>query len=131
MCTSILDSFNGAAPHVRDRVNFVVVARAPIEKMRDWARSRHWTNLRLLSSGKNSYNADYFAESPKSGQMPAINVFTKRDDGIYHTYNTELYYVPAEPGQHPRHADLLWPLWNIFDLTPDGRGTDWWPKYSY
>ncbi len=131
MCTSILDSLNGTVPHASDRVNFAVVAKAPIQKIRDWARSRAWNNLRLLSSGKNSYNTDYFAESPESGQIPAINVFWKADDGIFHTYNSELLYAPSEPGHHPRHADLIWPLWNLFDLTPNGRGTDWMPKYSY
>ena len=46
-------------------------------------------------------------------------------------YNTELLYAPTEPGQNPRHVDSLWPLWNMFDLTPEGRGTDWYPKHSY
>ncbi len=131
MCTSVLDSLNGSGLHVRDRVNFAVVAKAPVHKIRDWARGRGWKNLRLLSSGKNTYNRDYFAEGDQGGQMPAINVFQKSEEGIYHFYNAELFYVPAEKGQHPRHADLIWPLWNLFDLTPDGRGTDWYPRYSY
>lgn len=130
-CTSILDSFNGIAPHVRDRVNFVVVAKSPIEKIRAWARGRGWKNLRLLSSANNTYNADYFAEHEEWGQMPAINVFNKTENDIHHFYNTELLYAPSEEGQHPRHADFVWPLWNMFDLTPEGRGTDWGPKYTY
>lgn len=131
MCTSILDSLNGSAPHVRDRVNFAVVAKAPIQKIRRWAQGRNWHNLRLLSSGKNAYNADYFAEDPQWGQMPALNVFRKTNDGLYHFYNAELLYVPHREGQHPRHVDLIWPLWNLSDLTPEGRGTDWYPKFSY
>jgi predicted dithiol-disulfide oxidoreductase (DUF899 family) len=131
MCTCILDSLNGTALHANDRINFVVVAKASIEKIRDWGRSRSWTNLRLLSSGGNSYNAEYFGENENKDQIPAINVFWKADDRIYHTYNAELFYAPSEPGQHPRHADLLWPLWNLFDLTPEGRGEGWLPKYSY
>jgi len=130
-CTSILDSFNGISPHVSDRVNFAVVAKAPLNKIREWARGRGWNNLRLLSSGNNTYNTDYFAENDEWGQMPAINVFNKTDDDIYHFYNTELLYAPSEDGQHPRHADPFWPLWNLFDITPEGRGTDWFPKYSY
>ncbi len=130
-CTSILDSFNGISPHVADRVNFAVVAKAPLNKIREWARGRGWKNLRLLSSGNNTYNTDYFAENDEWGQMPAINVFDKTEDGIYHFYNTELLYAPSEEGQHPRHADPFWPLWNLFDITPEGRGTDWFPKYSY
>jgi len=130
-CTSILDSFNGISPHVSDRVNFAVIAKAPLNKIRAWAKDRGWNNLRLLSSGNNTYNTDYFAENDEWGQMPAINVFDKTEDGIYHFYNTELLYAPSEEGQHPRHADPFWPLWNLFDITPEGRGTDWFPKYSY
>ncbi|MCI0693107.1 DUF899 family protein [candidate division KSB1 bacterium] len=131
MCTSILDGLNGNSPHVNNRVNFAVVAKAPIQKIRSWALSRGWKNLRLLSSLKNTYNADYFAESSEGSQLPALNVFQKTAEGIYHFYNTELLYVPPEKGQNPRHVDLVWPLWNLFDLTSEGRGTDWFPKFSY
>jgi predicted dithiol-disulfide oxidoreductase (DUF899 family) len=131
MCTSVLDGLNGIIPHARERVNLVVVAKASIQKIRSWASERGWTNLRLLSSGKNSYNADYFAENAEWGQMPAINVFQKTKNGIYHFYNAELLYTPMENGQETRHADLIWPLWNLFDLTPYGRGADWHPKLSY
>lgn len=131
MCTAILDNFNGNGPHVMDPLNLAVVAKSPVRKIRRWARIRGWDRLRLLSSRHNSYNADYFAESAEWGQMPAINVFTKERQDIYHFYNTELLYAPAAEGQHPRHADLVWPLWNLFDLTPGGRGTGWFPRLTY
>ena len=131
MCTALLDSLDGSAPHIGDRVNLAVVARAPIAGIRDWATSRGWRNLRLLSSADNAYNVDYHAETPDGGQLPAINVFRKTGEGIFHSYDAELFHVAPEPGQHPRHADLIWPLWNVFDLTPEGRGTDWFPRVSY
>ena len=31
----------------------------------------------------------------------------------------------------PRHGDTIDPLWNLFDFTPEGRGTDWYPDLSY
>lgn len=131
MCTSILDSFNGSVPHVRERANIVVVAKAPIQKIRSWARGRGWNNLRLLSSAKNTYNLDYLAETPDGEQFPDLNVFKKTAGGISHFYNAELFFVSPEEGQHPRHADMFWPLWNLLDLTPEGRGTDWIPSVSY
>jgi predicted dithiol-disulfide oxidoreductase (DUF899 family) len=60
-----------------------------------------------------------------------LNVFVRRDDGIHHTYATELIWAPSDPGQDPRHADAIWPLWNVFDYTPDGRGTTGIPKLHY
>ncbi len=128
-CTAILDALNGSAPHIRDKINFAVVAKAPIDQIRTWAQGRGWSNLRLLSSNGNSYNTDYNAEHGDE-QIPAINIFRKTEDGIFHTYNAELLYAPSEEGQHPRHADSIWPLWSVFDLTPDGRD-GWFPKYAY
>jgi predicted dithiol-disulfide oxidoreductase (DUF899 family) len=130
-CTSLMDSLNGGVPHIRDKVNFAVVAKAPIRKFRDWAAERGWKNLRLLSSGGTGYNADYFAETPDGAQLPVVNVFRKTPKGVFHTYNTELFYAPAEEEQHPRHVDLIWPLWSVFDLTPEGRAPGWFPKLSY
>jgi predicted dithiol-disulfide oxidoreductase (DUF899 family) len=130
-CTSIIDGLDGEAPHIEQRVNLVVVAKSPPARIREIARSRGWRNVRLLSSAGNSYNADYFAEDEKESQLPILNVFVRRDDGIYHTYATELLFAPSQPGQDGRHVDMIWPLWNMFDYTPDGRGTTWNPKLAY
>jgi len=130
-CTSILDALDGETPHVSNRVSFAVVAKSPPARLRAFARERGWRHLRLLSSAENSYNADYHAQNPEGAQLPALNVFVRRNGRIHHFYNTELLYAPTEPGQNGRHVDLIWPLWNLFDLTPEGRGTDWYPALSY
>jgi predicted dithiol-disulfide oxidoreductase (DUF899 family) len=130
-CTSILDGLNGVAPHVNDRINLVVVARSPLERTRTFARGRRWRNLQLLSSSGNAYNHDYQGESAEGSQRPALNVFSRRGGKICHTYCTELMLAPPEPRQNPRHVDMIWPVWNIFDCTPAGRGSDWYPKLQY
>lgn len=131
MCTAFLDALDGNAVHLTQRINLAVVAKAPVRTIRSYATSRGWTNLRLLSSGGNSYNADYFAESPEGNQLPMLNVFRRGPGGIHHFYASELFMIPSEPGQHPRHIDPLWPLWNVLDMTPEGRGTDWYPQIRY
>jgi predicted dithiol-disulfide oxidoreductase (DUF899 family) len=130
-CTSILDSLNGTAPHATQRINLAVVARNPLEKIRTHARSRGWHNLRLLSSAGNTYNHDYHGETAEGDQEPGLNVFTRRDGKIHHFYYTELRFVPPVLGQDHRAVDLLWPLWHLFDFTPEGRGTNWSPKLTY
>ena len=95
------------------------------------ARDRGWKHLRLLSSADNNYNRDYYGEDGKGNQQPSLNVFTRKDGKIHHFWHTELMFVPADPGQDHRHVDLIWPLWNLFDCTPDGRGKDWYPKLKY
>jgi predicted dithiol-disulfide oxidoreductase (DUF899 family) len=37
----------------------------------------------------------------------------------------------ADPGQDARDAPDIASLWNILDLTPSGRGTDWYPALEY
>jgi predicted dithiol-disulfide oxidoreductase (DUF899 family) len=131
MCTSILDGLNATMPHAGQRINVVVVAKSPIQRIRAIARERGWRNLRLLSSAGNSYNRDYHGEDAKGSQSPALNVFARKDGRIHHTWCSELMFVPSEPRQDPRHVDAMWPLWNLFDFTPEGRGTDWRPKLAY
>jgi predicted dithiol-disulfide oxidoreductase (DUF899 family) len=130
-CTSMLDSLNGASPHIRQRINLAVVAKSPLARIREVARSRGWNNLRLLSSANNSYNHDYHGESDKGDQLPSLNVFVRRDGKIHHFYQSELMFAPKEPGMDGRHIDSIWPIWNMFDFTPEGRGKDWYPKLSY
>jgi len=130
MCTSILDGLDGAAAHATQRTNLVVAAKSPIARILSFARERGWRNLRLLSSGQTQYNRDYHAEDGDE-QLPAVNVFQRVGGRVHHFYGAELLYVPSEPNQNFRHVDLLWPLWGLLDLTPEGRGSDWYPKLSY
>jgi predicted dithiol-disulfide oxidoreductase (DUF899 family) len=131
MCTSFLDGLDGNAQHVAQRTNLVVIAKSPIERIVEYARGRGWRNLRLLSSAGTSYNRDYHGENEKGAQLPMMNVFVKRDGRVRHFAGSEVLYAPEEKGQNARHNDLMWPLWNVLDLTPEGRGSDWYPKLSY
>jgi predicted dithiol-disulfide oxidoreductase (DUF899 family) len=131
MCTAFLDGLNGNAQHVAQRTNLVVIAKSPIERILQYARGRGWNHLRLLSSGGTTYNRDYHGENDKGAQMPMMNVFVKKDGKVRHFYGSELLYAPEDKGQNARHNDLMWPLWNVLDLTPEGRGTDWYPKLAY
>ncbi len=130
MCSSFLDGLDGNARHLEQRVNLAVVAKSPIERLRDFARARPWRNLRLLSSQKNAFNRDYHGDAEDGSQNSVIHTFVKRDGRVHHFYSSELAFAPSDPGQNPRHIDLMWPLWNVLDLTPEGRGADWYPKLS-
>lgn len=131
MCTSFLDALDGIAPHVMQRMNLAVVAKSPIQRLRAHGRDRGWRHLRLLSSAGNTFNRDYLGENPDESQNPVLHVFVRRGPTVHHFYSTELMFAPTEPGQNPRHIDPVWPLWSLFDLTPEGRGTDWYPKLAY
>jgi predicted dithiol-disulfide oxidoreductase (DUF899 family) len=122
-CASILDSLDGAAPHLTDRLNLAVVAKSDPERILTFARERGWRNLRLLSSRNNTYNRDYQAETPDGVQRPILNVFVRDGDQLRHAWATELMFAPRDEGEDPRHVDSIWPIWSVLDMTPEGRGT--------
>jgi predicted dithiol-disulfide oxidoreductase (DUF899 family) len=130
-CTAFLDQLDGAAQHASQQINLAVVARAPLTRVLAFGRERGWRRLRLLSSAGNAYNADYLAETPDGVQRPMLSVFQRDGDVIRHFWSSELLYAPTDPGQEPRHVGTLEPLWNLFDLTPEGRPVDWTEQFSY
>ncbi len=130
LCTSLLDGLNGNAKHIEQRMSLAVVARSPIERIREFAATRGWSNLRLLSSANNTYQSDYFAEDQEGNQWPMANVFVKRNGAVHHFWGSELLSRPFEGGDM-RHVDMFWPLWNVLDLTPEGRSKTWYPALSY
>ena len=130
-CSTMLDALDGNAKAISQRVNLAVVAKSPLPRILSHARDRGWYGLRFLSSAANSYNLDYYGEDAAGAQMPMLNVFVKRGEAIYHLWGSELLYTPRDRGQDPRHVDFLFPLWSVFDLAPEGRGKDWFPKLNY
>jgi predicted dithiol-disulfide oxidoreductase (DUF899 family) len=130
-CTALLDQLEGAMEHVSPRVSLAIVAKAPLAHLHAFAQERGWERLRLISSATNTFNRDYLGETAEGVQMPMLNVFRRDDETIRHFWGSELLYAAPEPGQDPRHVGTIEPVWNIFDLTPEGRGADWDEQLSY
>ena len=130
-CTAMLDQLDGAAEHVSQQINLAVVAKSPLSRILTFAQERGWRRLRLLSSAGNNYKRDYHGETAAGDQMPILNVFHRDGDVIRHFWSTELLYAPTDPGQDPRHVGTLEPLWNLFDLTPEGRPLEWEEQLRY
>jgi len=130
-CTAMLDQLDGAAEHVSQQINLAVVAKSPLPRILTFAEERGWRRLRLLSSAGNNFKRDYHGETAAGDQMPMLNVFHRDGDVIRHFWSTELLYAPTDPGQDPRHVGTLEPLWNLYDLTPEGRPPDWEEQLRY
>jgi predicted dithiol-disulfide oxidoreductase (DUF899 family) len=131
MCTSMLDAVEGQVDHVRQRAAIAIVARSPIARVREFTRARGWKRHRVLSSSSNSYHADYFGETKDGAQMPMMNVFAKREGKVHHFWGSEMLYCSFDDGGDSRHVDQFWPLWHLLDVTPEGRGTDFYPRLKY
>jgi predicted dithiol-disulfide oxidoreductase (DUF899 family) len=131
MCTSLLSAYDGEMPDILQRVAFAVIGRSPIERLVAFRKERGWRHLRLYSSGGNTFNRDYAAEDPAGYDLAAFNVFTRSGGTVRHFWAEEMTPQTADPGQDPRGAPDVMPIWTVLDMTPGGRGVDWYPKLEY
>jgi len=120
MCTAWIDGYNGIANHLAQNVDVAIVAAAEPATLRAYARERGWDNLRLLSAGDSTFKYDLGSEDREGGQDSTISVFTRDSDGtLRHFYSGHPWLAPDIK---ERGIDELTPIWNLMDLTPQGRG---------
>ena len=131
MCTALLGPLDGNAADIGQRIALAVVARSSRQRLLDFGRERGWRALRLFTDLNDAYSRAYFGLLPDGSEIPAFNVFTRKDGVIRHFWSGEMTGDSADPGQDPRGAPDLTPLWNVLDMTPDGRGADWYPGLDY
>ncbi|MEA1672135.1 DUF899 family protein [Nitrospirillum sp. BR 11163] len=131
MCTNLLGGWEGNAADIGQQVSLAVIARSPIDKLLAWKRERGWRHLRLYSDADGAYSRDYFGVLADGSEIPALNVFTRRDGTIRHFWSGEMTGATADPGQDPRGAPDPAPLWMVLDCTPGGRPPHWYPKLDY
>ncbi len=111
-CTSIVDGFDRMAQQVGKDAAFVVVAKAPAIRVREWAELRGWSQIDLVSGEKCTYQKDYGCQETDDRQFPKMNVFKKVGDDVLHFWGSEIAQ---------NDIDMIWPYWNLMDLTPEGR----------
>lgn len=131
MCTSLLSAWDGETPDIEQRVAFAVTARSPIEKLTAFKAERGWQHLPLYSDTDQAFSRDYNAIAPDGSDIPQLLVFTRRDGAIRFFWAGEMGSESMDPGQDPRGAPDLMPLWTILDCTPEGRAPDWYPSLNY
>lgn len=131
MCTNMLGGLDGNAPDIEQRAALKILGRSPVERQNAFAAERGWRHLDFVQTVGDDYANDLSLIDEKGGESPALIVYRKDGDKIRLFYSAEMPFEAADPGQDPRSAPDIAPLWNILDLTPEGRGTDWYPKLSY
>jgi predicted dithiol-disulfide oxidoreductase (DUF899 family) len=126
MCSMWVDGLHGVAHHLARHTSFVVVGKAPIDRLRDWAQRRGWDGLRILSSHGSSFNADLHAERADGAQRPMMSVLIRDGERARHFYS-----LPADfLDDTQRGFDTLNPVWQVLDMLPEGRG-EWYPDNGY
>jgi predicted dithiol-disulfide oxidoreductase (DUF899 family) len=129
MCTSLMAGLDHKITDIRQRVAIAFTARSPIGRLIDAKKARGWTELPVYSDPSGDYTRHYV--SAEDADIPAYNVFTRRDGVIRHFWGDEITSDMADPGQDPRGAVEMDPLWLLLDTSAEGRGTDWYPQLTY
>lgn len=131
MCTNLIGPLAANAADIRQHVALAVVARSPYERIAAFANERGWDGLPLYQDVNDAYSRDYFGVAPDGGDDANFSIFTRRDGIIRHFWSGEFTFDSTDPGQDPRGAPDMAPLWNVLDLTPQGRNPDWYPSLAY
>lgn len=133
MCTALLGSFDIPVRDLAQRVALAVIGRSPVARQLAFARERGWRNLSFVQCVGDDFARDYRGLAPDGSEWPALDVWVrpKHGDGAVHHFWAGELGGTEDPGQDARGAPDPTPLWNLLDLTPGGRGSDWYPKLEY
>ncbi|MET0180692.1 MAG: DUF899 family protein [Novosphingobium sp.] len=131
MCVNLLGGLNGNAADIKQKVALKIVARSPVERQKAFALERGWRDLDFVQTVGDEYARTLGLLRPDGSEDPALVVYRKDGAEVRLFYAAEMPAEAADPGQDPRTAPDIAPLWSILDLTPAGRGGDWYPKLSY
>ncbi|MBX3622213.1 MAG: DUF899 family protein [Rhizobacter sp.] len=131
MCTNWLGAVNGNAADIQQHVALKILGRSPVARQQAFAQERGWRDLQFVQTVGDDYARDLGVLTPEGDEYPALNVFRREGDTVRLFWASEMTREMADPGQDPRDAPDIASLWSLLDLTPGGRGTDWYPKLSY
>ena len=131
MCTNWLGAVDGNAMDIKQRVALKVLGRRPVARQRAFAQERGWRHLDFVQTVGDDYANDLGLINEDGSENPALIVYRRDGDKVRLFWSGEMPAEAADPGQDPRTAPDIASLWSILDLTPGGRGTDWYPKLSY
>ena len=77
------------------------------------------------------YANDLGLLAPDGAESPALVVYQREGHQVRLFWASQMRLDMADPGQDPRDAPDIASLWSVLDLTPEGRGADWYPKLKY
>jgi predicted dithiol-disulfide oxidoreductase (DUF899 family) len=131
MCTNLLGSLNGNARDIKQRVALKILGRSSVDRQFAFAQERGWRDLNFIQTLGDEYAKDLRLIDDEGFEWPALVVFRREGNTVRLFWASEMSKEMADPGQDPRDAPDIASLWTILDLTPGGRGTDWYPKLNY
>jgi predicted dithiol-disulfide oxidoreductase (DUF899 family) len=89
------------------------------------------TSIRHNANSGKDLKRDYHCETTEGIQLPLATVFHRNGGETRHFWSTEMIFADSDPGQDPRHNGTFEHIWNIFDLTPEGRAASRHEQLNY
>ena len=135
-CTGYVDALGDLSMLAERRTTFVLISRAPLEKLEAYRKQRGWTRPWYSSFGT-EFNHDFhvtldtavrsaeynYRPVSDTGESHGLSVFFRVGEAVYHTYSS-----------YARGVENLTNSYSLLDVTPYGRQEDWedspsgWPQ---
>lgn len=131
MCTAFLDAFDAGARNLTQRVALAVIGRSPVSRQLAFAVERGWRFLDFYQCVGDRFPTDYRGLHSNGEEWPQLDIWTRQGETVRHFWGASEMNGTADPGQDARNVPDPEALWTMLDLTPGGRGTDWYPKLDY
>ena len=130
MCTSLMGGFDHKIADIRQRVAIAFTARSPIERL---VEAKQAAGLERPARVQRRERRLHAGLRVRRGRATCRRTTCSHGGTatIRHFWSEEIGGDMADPGQDPRGAVEMDPLWLLLDTTPEGRGTDWHPQLSY
>ncbi|MEO7570765.1 MAG: DUF899 family protein, partial [Croceibacterium sp.] len=129
---NLLGPLAANAQDLMQRAALVVLGRSTVERQLAFAHERGWQHLPFAQTVSDAYALDFGGLDPEKGwEYPVLAVFHKKGGTVRLFWKGEMTGAMADKGKDPRGGPDLAPLWTVLDMTPGGRGKDWYPKLEY
>ena len=131
MCTSLVGSWDIPSIDVEQRVALAILGRSPVSRQLEFARERGWKHLKFYQTVGDDFARDYRGLADDGSEWAMLQVWKRKGEKVSLFWAAEGGPETSDPGFDPHIAPDPTPLWTILDMTPGGRGTDWYPKLEY
>ena len=131
MCTSFVGSLDIPSIDIEQQVAVAILQRSPASRQLEFARERGWRNLKFYQTVDDEFARDYRALEDDGSEGAIVAVWKRDGDKVRLFWAAEGGPETADPGFDPHLAPDPTPLWNILDMTPQGRPATWYPKLEY
>ena len=128
MCTSFVGSLDIPSIDIEQQVAVAILQRSPVSRQLEFARERGWRNLKFYQTVDDEFARDYRALEDDGSEGAIVAVWKRDGDKVRLFWAAEGGPETADPGFDPHLAPDPTPLWNILDMTPQGRPATWYPK---